>query len=374
LYGACSVVAACGGFFGVDFDNAHPIPAGGQGDSGDVDSPQGADVASPSDGPWLADARAEGAVADAAASDAPPSQLDAPSGDSSEACATPCPSTLAARQAYPKAIAIDGANVYWANYGSGSDGSIVAVSKTGGAPIVLAAGQASPTDLAVRGTYVYWTNQGDGTVMRALTTTANSGEQIAFGQSNPTGIKVDDTNVYWTNGGVSADGTLNKAPLGGGAASAIASNLFDPGYFAVDAVNAYLALGTGGVAFTSLAGGDTLHYVASDGMSSLPNQVVLFGDTLYWTDLLTHTVYRAAIDGGGAQGIAGGTEPEGVATDGVSVYWTNRAGGTVNKVPALGGSSVPIASGQGYPWGVAVDDATVYWTAAMDGTVNRAPK
>jgi hypothetical protein len=135
-----------------------------------------------------------------------------------------------------------------------------------------------------------------------------------------------------------------------------------------------MALDTGGLAFTSLAGGDTLHYVAVDGTDGLPNQVALYDGTLYWTDLSTHTVYRAGIDGGGAQGIAGGSEPEGIATDGVNVYWTNRAGGTVNRVPAQGGTSAPIASGQGYPWSVAVDDAYVYWTAAMDGTINKAPK
>jgi hypothetical protein len=71
------------------------------------------------------------------------------------------PKTLAAAQASPASLAVDGTNVYWTNYGTlannYADGSLMSVPVAGGTPTVLASGQDSPRSLAVDATNVYWT-------------------------------------------------------------------------------------------------------------------------------------------------------------------------------------------------------------------------
>jgi hypothetical protein len=72
------------------------------------------------------------------------------------------PTTLAASQNYPYAIAVDSASVYWTTY---YGGTVMKVSLDGGTTTVLVSGQNSPQDIAVDATSVYWTTHG-GTVMK----------------------------------------------------------------------------------------------------------------------------------------------------------------------------------------------------------------
>jgi hypothetical protein len=69
--------------------------------------------------------------------------------------------------------------------------------------------------------------------------------------------------------------------------------------------------------------------------------------------------------------LASGREPEGIAVDSTSVYWTNYGDGTVMKVPTGGGTPTTLASGQGNPYRIAVDPTCVYWTSGR--TVMKAP-
>jgi hypothetical protein len=367
------LLPACGGLLGVDFGDAHPQSDGGGGGEGsdgsvetgsDDSSVPGSDGATSGDG-HVGPGKDGGGDAG--------TQRDAPNGP--DGCATGCTGPLATNQANPRAIAVDASNVYWANQGSnGGDGSIVSVAKSGGTPVTLASGLSAPTALSVQSGWVYWTDQGDGMVMRAQIGMPNSGQSIAFGQSSPTGIGTDGTSVYWTNGGTGSDGTLLKEPLDGGTAVTLVANLLGPGQLAIDTTNAYFTLDTGGLVYTSLAGADSIHDLAYDGTGAIPAQVAVLDPQVFWTDLTTNAVYQSSTDGGGAQSIAGGNQPEGIATDGVNVYFANRGGNSVDKVHVGGGGSSTVASNQGYAWGVAVDATSVYWTAELDGTVNSAPK
>jgi hypothetical protein len=59
-------------------------------------------------------------------------------------------------------IAIDGANVYWAEYGGGN---VNRVARTGGTPAPIAVGT-HPLGLTLDATSLYWTDYGAGTVMK----------------------------------------------------------------------------------------------------------------------------------------------------------------------------------------------------------------
>ncbi len=75
------------------------------------------------------------------------------------------PTVLATLPLHPVHLTVDGSNVYWTNQGAvGGQGSVVMISKDGGAPITLAASQANPSPIAVDGVGVYWGNAGDGTI------------------------------------------------------------------------------------------------------------------------------------------------------------------------------------------------------------------
>ena len=64
----------------------------------------------------------------------------------------------------------------------------------------------------------------------------------------------------------------------------------------------------------------------------------------------------------------GQSNPQQLAVDSVSVYWTDAVkqngtmGGSVVKVGVSGGSPVTLASDQNFPYGIAVDSTRVYWT------------
>jgi hypothetical protein len=79
----------------------------------------------------------------------------------------PQPQMIASGQTSPSGIAIDEANVYWANTGSSmGSGSIAKVAIAGGSVVTIASGLSGPVSLAVDARYVYWVNSADGSVMK----------------------------------------------------------------------------------------------------------------------------------------------------------------------------------------------------------------
>jgi hypothetical protein len=64
-------------------------------------------------------------------------------------------------------VAVDPTHLYWANSGSGADGTVNQANLDGTSPGVLVGGQNPPAGVAVTPTYLYWVNPDGGTVNQA---------------------------------------------------------------------------------------------------------------------------------------------------------------------------------------------------------------
>jgi hypothetical protein len=227
--------------------------------------------------------------------------------------------------------------VYWANWGGGA---VMKVPIGGGNPVAVASGQAAPTGIAVDGTNIYWTNFDDNTVMKCPVTGCTQPVLVASGQSNPAGIAVDATSVYWTNsgtlsfppgGGEMGTGALMKALLDGGAPTPLASAEVDPWALAIDDANVYW--GAGDLLTCPLTGCGGVPTVLVPGAGA--NGLATDGVTVYWTGGgIYGYVRKAGVDGGGQTVIASSlNEPNGIAIGATAVYWTEQGSGRIVSAP-----------------------------------------
>jgi hypothetical protein len=141
------------------------------------------------------------------------------------------------------AIALSGANVYWAGGGiCGPTGCLLEMPKSGGAATVLAT--VEPLSIATDPTSLYWVT-GD-SVMR-LPLLGGSPTVLASGQTIWSGMALDSSSVYWVsttfpNPDPSDPSTVSvlKMPLGGGQPVTLASIQGEPiSCVAVDSESVY---------------------------------------------------------------------------------------------------------------------------------------
>ncbi len=52
------------------------------------------------------------------------------------------------------------------------------------------------------------------------------------------------------------------------------------------------------------------------------------------------------------------------SVDSISIYWTDKVAGTVNKVGLNGGTVTTLVTGLNNPYDVVADSTSVYWTEA----------
>ncbi|HEY8086318.1 MAG TPA: hypothetical protein VIF09_00685, partial [Polyangiaceae bacterium] len=157
---------------------------------------------------------------------------------------TPDAHAVLSGQPGPSALATDGADLVWAEYGPTADaGSVRRVPLDGGGSTLLAAAQASPASVATYAGFVYWASLGDGTVRRVKDDGTGPVETVSAGEIAPAAVYADATGVYWIDAGTGPDyldGALRRADLAGGNATTMMSGLVNLQAMAVDDVDVYV--------------------------------------------------------------------------------------------------------------------------------------
>jgi hypothetical protein len=143
------------------------------------------------------------------------------------------PSVLYGNQPFPEALATDGVNIYWSNWGTfdtqgkyNNDGTIMKAPVDGGTPVVLASGQSAPAAIAIDSANVYWTDVGrlgggfipapnSGSVNQ-ISIDGGSVVPLSTGNRIPLGIAVSGHTVYWDEYVLTEPGKILSAPVGGG--------------------------------------------------------------------------------------------------------------------------------------------------------------
>jgi hypothetical protein len=253
-------------------------------------------------------------------------------------------------------LAVDPSNAYF------SAGGVVyecPADGCGNSPAPLADYQDAIGAVAVDATTVYWTTA-DSVMACDIAGCGDMPTALATDLANPWGIAVDATRVYWAG---YDDGTVAWLPLAGGTGSTILGGT-SPQYVAVDSERVYFTdVGDGTNGGVSVWAGDTQPpVVLATGAS--PNGIATDGMSVFWTAGNTTnpgaTVNACAI--GGCNGTPDvlasdpGT-PQRIAVDASGVYWAN---GDVYALRVGSHTPVALTSGQ-IATDIAVDDANVYW-------------
>lgn len=247
-------------------------------------------------------------------------------------------------------------------------------------PVKIASGQGQPSGIDVDATHVYWTSATNGTVMKAPIG-GGAPTTLASGISGPAGVAVDSTNVYWV---ATSGGNVYKAPIDGGNSTILASAQGSPLNIAVDATHVYWTNYGGTVMKVPIAGGVPTVLASAQ---PTPLGLAVDADYVYWVNGFfgsnNATVMKVPIDGGVPLTIASGqTRPTAISVDATSAYWVNVVGNgadTLLKCP-LGGcpGNIPVTLASSQQIGhlsnlilIAVDSTHVYWPNGPDGTIKR---
>jgi hypothetical protein len=253
-------------------------------------------------------------------------------------------------------LAVDGSNAYFSAAGVVYE---CAADGCGNSPTPLADYQDAIGAVAVDATTVYWTTA-DSVMACDIAGCGDLPTALATDLANPWGIAVDATRVYWAG---YDDGTVAWLPLAGGSGSTIVGGA-SPQYVAVDSERVYftdVGDGTSG-GVSAWAGGTRPPVVLAMGAS--PNGIATDGTSVFWTAGNTAnpgaTVNACAIGGcsGAPEVLASdpGT-PQRIAVDASGLYWAN---GDVYVLRAGSHTPVALTSGQ-TATDIALDDGSVYW-------------
>lgn len=268
-----------------------------------------------------------------------------------------------------RGIAAAGDNLVWA---TGCTAQLRRVLKDGAGNTGLPKGLKCTPTLAVWGPNAYFIEY-DGPSLNVVPIDGLQPSKIVAkvtgASSNFARLAVDGKNAYWatkTPAGIwfaplTAD-NVDAAPIAGGSSSETAAN---PYGVAVDGVAVYWADQTEGKIkrrqLSTLSQDLKAEVVINQ---AAVRELTLDADNLYWLSSDGFVRWRAKTgSGSGTTLTSGQTNPESIIVDDRYVYWTNYgAGGTVRRIPKVGGDVQTLATGQSHPYSITQDCTTVYWT------------
>lgn len=297
----------------------------------------------------------------------------------------------------PWSVAVRGAHLYWT---SREGDSVKRLDLATGAIVDFVPSTPSPTIIAVNTTHAVWVADdgiwacplegADCAVDKVLLFTAAEPDALVWS------LAVDDRHAYWTQDEPSGTaGQILRCHIVNGCTppEVAATNQSHPHGIAVDGDPdlgfIYWTIQGDGPQFGRVIrtqkgpalGEQQLHIAVN---LDFPESLALTATDVYWTkDPMT-------ADPGGVFRCPSGTDscvpdpvvnplaqprsrpirnPVGIATDGVSVYWTNSGSTTVMACPAphCEGPPAVIAMDQTNPRGITIDETCVYWTDQKDG-------
>ncbi len=195
--------------------------------------------------------------------------------------------------------------------------------------------------------------------------------QYATSHRVPGAIALDATRIYWIDAGdaVTGMGSVRSVSKCGGPVQTLASGLYYPTSLGVNAATVFWA--DAGDSGHSVLGGIFAVPAAAGAVATLVSEydsmrVAVDAQSVYWTNPAMASVERVPQAGGAATTIASETHgPESIALDDTHVYWT--AAGSVLRAPKAGGAPVTLASGTTLAYGLAVDGTYAYYQAG-DGS------
>ena len=180
--------------------------------------------------------------------------------------------------------------------------------------------------------------------------------------------------IYWTNAEV-APGTIGRANLDGSRVNqGFITGASLPEELAVDGQHIYwVNNGTNTIGRSNLDGSEVNQAFITT--ASSPIGLAVDAQHIYWTNGGSNTIGRANLEGGEVNQsfITGANGVFGVAVDGQHIYWTNGGSGTIG-VANLDGSGVNqgLITGISGPRGVAIDGQHIYWTNVVTGMIGVA--
>jgi hypothetical protein len=115
--------------------------------------------------------------------------------------------------------------------------------------------------------------------------------------------------------------------------------------------------------YALVTGASTVQGLAADGIN------------VYWTDSGNNTINGIPRSGGASVVLAMNQfSPMRIAVDGTSLYWSNNLGAAIMTMPANGATAPVVLANAGEPWGVALDATDVYWANRADSSIMRIAK
>lgn len=177
-------------------------------------------------------------------------------------------------------------------------------------------------------------------------------------------IALDSTSVYWSSG--NQNGSIYKIPTAGGCPSVVVTGQSAPHAVASDGKNVYFANQgsnpTSGTVNSVPVGGGNVTPIAMN--QTFPLDIVVDNTNVYWTNSGDGSVWKSDKTTPNPMKLAG---PAGqgrashLRVDSMYVYFTDRAGGVVNRVPIGGGNVTALTGTTPGPNYLAIDSANAYF-------------